>query len=169
MIQNVTNQISFLRLLKLFLLVCYLPVYLLASDIDNDLVPDSEDMCPNTPQNVFVDRVGCIKGIKKTVHFEHSSWVLDMDSLEVIQEVIALAKELNGYKIYIQGHTDATSDTNTNIYYSRQRASNVFEMIAKEIDKKRIVVSWYGESEPIASNTTQKGMQSNRRVTILLR
>jgi outer membrane protein OmpA-like peptidoglycan-associated protein len=55
------------------------------------------------------------------------------------------------------------------LYYSKQRALNVFNIIAKKIDKKRIVVSWYGESEPIASNTTKEGMQHNRRVSIVLR
>ena len=154
---------------KRVLLISLLPLALYGSDMDLDLVPDSDDLCPNTPDGVFVDNVGCTKVIKKTVHFEHSSWRLDTKAVETIKSIISVAKELRGYKIYIQGHTDATADSKTNLYYSKQRALNVFNLIAKDIDEKRMVVSWYGESQPIASNTTQEGQRNNRRVSIILR
>lgn len=168
MLQKVS--LSYLKYIKrLIVITLFLPIFIFASDFDYDLVPDSEDLCPQTPEGVFVDKVGCIKPIKRTVYFEHASWTIDLKAKETIDSIVAIAKELKGYKIYIQGHTDATSDPKTNLYYSKQRASNVFNVIAKEIDKKRIVVSWYGESEPIASNTTKEGQQSNRRVSIILR
>jgi len=160
---------NFNQLLKRLFIFISIPLYLLANDMDYDLVPDSEDICPNTPNGVFVDNVGCTKVIKKVIYFEHASWTLDIKAMETINSIITLAKELQGYKIYIQGHTDATADSQTNLYYSKQRASNVFNSLAKNIDKKRIVVSWYGESQPVASNTTNSGKQSNRRVSIILR
>ena len=153
---------------RILLLIC-VPLYLFSTDLDYDLVPDSDDICPNTPEGVFVDKIGCTKIIKKTIYFDHASWKLDIEAQETLQSIVAIAKELQGYKIYIQGHTDATADSETNLYYSKQRASNVFNIIAKDIDKKRIVVSWYGESQPVASNTTDSGKQSNRRVSIILR
>ena len=153
---------------RTFLLLC-VPLYLLSADMDYDLVPDSEDICPKTPEGVFVDNVGCTKIIKKTIYFENASWTLDIKAHETIKSIISIAQELKGYKIFIQGHTDATSDSKTNLYYSKQRASNVFNILAKDIEKKRIVVSWYGESQPVASNTTDSGKQSNRRVSIILR
>jgi len=153
---------------RIVLLFC-VPLYLFSSDMDYDLVPDSQDICPNTPEGVFVDNIGCTKIIKKTIYFEHASWTLDIQASETLKSIISIAKELKGYKIYIQGHTDATADSKTNLYYSKQRASNVFNLISKDIDKKRIVVSWYGESQPVASNTTEDGKQSNRRVSIVLR
>jgi len=158
-----------LSVFKRALLVISLPLALYGSDMDSDLVPDRQDLCPNTPEGVFVDNMGCTKTIEKTVYFEHASWTLDIKAVETVDSIIAIAKELQGYKIYIQGHTDATADSKTNLYYSKQRASNVFNLIAKEVDKKRMVVSWYGESQPIASNTTDEGQKSNRRVSIILK
>jgi len=158
-----------LSFFKRVLLLSCLPLTLYGNDMDLDLVPDMEDLCPNTPEGVFVDNLGCTKVIEKTIHFEHASWTLDIKAVKSIQSIITIAKELQGYKIYIQGHTDATADLKTNLYYSKQRASNVFNLMAKEIDKKRMVVSWYGESQPVASNTTDEGKQTNRRVTIILR
>lgn len=139
------------------------------NDMDNDLVPDSSDLCPNTAEGVFVDKFGCRKAIEKVIHFDHSSTIIKPDQHIIIEDVIALAKELKGYKIYIQGYTDSTASAAINIAISKQRASNVFKALSKELDKSRMVISWYGESEPIASNVTKEGRSQNRRVTIQLR
>jgi OmpA-OmpF porin, OOP family len=138
-------------------------------DTDNDLVPDSVDLCPNTQEGVFVDKFGCRKAIQKIIYFDHSQTIIKPDQYMVINDVIALAKELKGYKIYIQGYADSTASATINIAISKQRASNVFKALSKELDKSRIIISWYGESEPIASNVTKEGRSQNRRVTIQLR
>jgi OOP family OmpA-OmpF porin len=138
-------------------------------DSDGDLVPDVDDLCPNTQEGVFVDKYGCPKAIEKLVYFETAQVIISLDQHSVIEEVINLAKEMKGYKIFIQGHADSTSSSQINQYISKQRALNVYNALSKELDTSRIVVSWYGESQPIASNVTKEGKSLNRRVSIHLR
>lgn len=138
-------------------------------DSDGDLVPDSIDLCPNTSENVTVDKFGCRKTIEKILYFDLGQTAIKLDQYYIIEDIINLAKELKGYKIYIQGHADATSSAAVNLEISKQRAMNVFRALAKELDKSRIVISWYGESQPVASNVTKEGKSQNRRVSIHLR
>lgn len=167
--RNIVKTKMLLKSLLSSIAVVLFPLCLNASDADYDLVPDSKDLCPNTPDGVFVDKLGCTKHIKKTIYFDHASWTIDLEDKDLISSIVTIAQELQGYKIYIQGHTDATADPKTNLYFSKKRAMNVYNTIVKDIDMKRIVVSWYGESQPIASNTTEEGKQNNRRVSIVLR
>lgn len=138
-------------------------------DMDNDLIPDNVDLCPNTEEGVFVDKFGCRKAIEKVIYFDHGKSFISPDQYIVIKDIIALAKELKGYKIYIQGHADSTSTASVNLAISKQRANNVFKALSKGLDKSRMVLSWFGESEPIASNVTKEGRSENRRVTIRLK
>ena len=138
-------------------------------DGDGDLVPDHLDICPNTEQGVFVDNQGCRKAIEKRVLFDHSQTIIAPEQYTIIEDVIALAKELKGYKIYIQGHADSTASSSINLTISKQRAMNVYRALSKELDKSRMIISWYGESQPVASNVTKEGRSTNRRVSIHLR
>jgi chitodextrinase len=70
----------------------------------------------------------------------------------------------------IVGHTDNVGTEAYNMGLSKRRAEAVRNyLIAKGIAANRLSVSWKGESQPIAPNTTEEGRAQNRRVEVTLR
>ena len=73
-------------------------------------------------------------------------------------------------KIVVAGYTDSKGNQKHNLLLSRKRADAVANyLISKKINKKRIKVVAYGESKPIASNTTVEGRALNRRTEITIK
>lgn len=66
----------------------------------------------------------------------------------------------------IEGHTDSKGPANYNLTLSKARANAVKTYLLQKygIDAKRLTTTGYGESQPVASNDTEQGRQSNRRV-----
>ncbi|PIF03637.1 MAG: hypothetical protein CSA86_05210 [Arcobacter sp.] len=140
------------------------------TDTDNDLVPDYEDRCPNTPEGVFVTKYGCTKPIYRNIYFDHGSAYIGDKYKKIILKTSLLINEVKGYKVIVSGHTDSIADAKTNMKLSYRRAKAVEDMLIKnKVDKNRIVLSWHGESMPVASNITSLGRSKNRRVNIILK
>ena len=94
---------------------------------------------------------------------EQGQVLLDQHSME--------AKELLSSAAYIEivGHTDNVGDDNDNMELSKQRAATVRDyLVSKGIDASKMVVAGKGATMPIASNETEEGRASNRRVQILV-
>ena len=69
------------------------------------------------------------------------------------------------------GFTDSTGDPEYNLKLSRMRAQNVKNYILQQqtrIDIDRIILFWYGNANPVASNDTEEGRKKNRRVEIAI-
>lgn len=87
----------------------------------------------------------------------------------MLSEVLANSE----LKIMIEGHTDnvpiSTNKYKDNWDLSVHRATSIVrEMVAANIDPKRIIAAGQGEHKPVASNKTQEGKQQNRRTEIVL-
>jgi outer membrane protein OmpA-like peptidoglycan-associated protein len=55
-----------------------------------------------------------------------------------------------------------------NMALSRQRAESVIAWLgARGIEKARLVPAGFGDSRPVAENTTEEGRQKNRRVDLV--
>ena len=142
----------------------------LNDDLDNDLVPNAIDKCPNTPEGVFVKRDGCTKPLYRNIYFNHASAVVSDKFYKVIQNTAELITETPGYTIFISGHTDSISDAKSNMKLSKKRAMIVQDILVKNnVDVNKIKLSWYGETMPVASNITHLGRSENRRVNIVLK
>ncbi len=71
--------------------------------------------------------------------------------------------------IEIQGHTDNMGDENVNFIVGRKRAEAVYHYLGTHgIPLHRMNVISYGETAPIADNSTLEGRQENRRVVIVV-
>jgi len=71
--------------------------------------------------------------------------------------------------IEIQGHTDASGDENVNLLIGQKRAESVFHYLGVQgLPLHRMNVISYGETAPIADNSTKEGRQENRRVVIVV-
>jgi outer membrane protein OmpA-like peptidoglycan-associated protein len=83
-----------------------------------------------------------------------------------------LAKTLNKYddtNVLIEGHTDSTGEDAYNQTLSERRAAQVQSfLVGQQVKNSRISTKGYGEKQPLASNETSAGQQSNRRVEVAI-
>jgi outer membrane protein OmpA-like peptidoglycan-associated protein len=88
------------------------------------------------------------------------------------EELSRVARVLNQYpqtNISIAGYTDSTGSEAHNRQLSEKRAANVKNALVGEgVNPARMTATGYGESKPVADNSTAEGRQMNRRVTILI-
>jgi outer membrane protein OmpA-like peptidoglycan-associated protein len=106
-----------------------------------------------------------------------SGILFDVDKTEIkpaARESIAQAAEVlvkypDTY-ITVEGHTDSTGATEYNQKLSEWRADAVRDMLMRDgVPASRVSIKGYGESDPIADNSTPEGRQSNRRVQLEIR
>ena len=87
-------------------------------------------------------------------------------------EISRVSRVLNQYpntSIQVAGHTDSTGSEQFNQTLSEQRASNVKNaLVGQGVDPNRITTVGFGESAPVADNSTESGRQQNRRVVITI-
>ena len=95
--------------------------------------------------------------------------VRDADAAE-LKKALEFVKKYAGYKISIEGHTDSIGTDQYNQRLSERRAAAVREYLLKHgvANGARIKSVGYGESKPIADNSTEEGRFQNRRVEILI-
>ena len=128
----------------------------------------AEEMKRQMP-NAQVERVG--EGIKITfgsdILFDTDSYALKSATRDQLSD---FAKTLNKYQdtdVRIEGHADATGPEDHNLKLSKQRADAVGNYLGSlGVKTSRIDEMGYGETQPIADNSTENGRQKNRRVDI---
>lgn len=142
------------------------PAPVVYGDSDNDGVTDDKDLCPNTPAGEIVDAVGCVKVISlKMVNFGFGKSEITSSFDEEIQKVAAVLNSESDYKVRIEGHTDSTGPATYNMKLSEERAKAVSNRLVElGVDESRIMTEWFGETRPIADNSTPEGRAENRRV-----
>ena len=125
----------------------------------------------NDLKGAKVERIG--EGIKITfdsgILFNFDSSALTPTSRENIAE---LAKTLNKYNdtdILIQGHTDSKGPEDYNQKLSEERAASVANYLTDlNVARTRITTVGYGETMPVADNSTAEGRALNRRVEVAI-
>ena len=104
-----------------------------------------------------------------------SAWLTPRGS-NVIRKIALGLKQLNPASIEIAGHTDNTpvagASNNaypTNWHLAQARAMSVLLIFNdSDIPKDKLCAVSFGETKPIADNTSQEGRAMNRRVEILI-
>ena len=90
------------------------------------------------------------------------------ESLPQIDQVVQLLTDDPALKLAINGHTDNTGDAAHNKTLSEGRAASVVAAItSKGIDATRLQAAGFGDTKPIADNTTEAGKAKNRRVELV--
>ena len=103
------------------------------------------------------------------VNFRTGSSVLNADSKTKLDEIAKKALAAKGYVIEVTGFADATGSTTRNRALSSRRADAVIRYLVEthQIPLRRIVTPYgFGESNPVADNTTRNGRAENRRVEV---
>jgi len=104
------------------------------------------------------------------VEFEFGKSTLTTGSFNELKELSEYMKLKDDVIIEIAGHTDDVGDEESNLRLSKARAETVRNyLISKGISSKRVVATGYGESQPIAANSTPEGRQKNRRTEVRIK
>jgi len=138
--------------------------------IGNQMDQQAKEIKTQVP-GADVQRVG--EGIQVTFA---SSMLYDFDSdlvrAEAASNLRNLAASLAKYPdtdVLIVGHTDATGTADYNQGLSQRRATAAANyLMAQGVSSTRIRTAGRGEMEPIATNETELGRQTNRRVEVAI-
>jgi OOP family OmpA-OmpF porin len=69
------------------------------------------------------------------------------------------------WTLKLSGHTDNQGDATKNLMLSEKRAKAVKKfLVSKGVKADKVIAEWFGQTVPIADNTTPEGRQKNRRV-----
>ena len=105
------------------------------------------------------------------IRFGFDKTELTPEGVAALAEFAAELKSRNeNVFIEIQGHTDATGSEDYNLKLGEKRAENVRRHLSREhgIALHRMSVISYGESAPVADNSTREGRSLNRRVGLVV-
>jgi outer membrane protein OmpA-like peptidoglycan-associated protein len=105
------------------------------------------------------------------VNFRSGSSVLSTDSKTMLDDIASQALNAKGYVLEVSGFADSTGSIERNRMLSQRRADAVIRYLVENhsIPLRRIVTPYgYGETNPIADNTSRDGRAQNRRVEIKL-
>jgi flagellar motor protein MotB len=110
--------------------------------------------------------------IGSSVLFSPAEAGLRLEGQFVIDQLIPLIQETRGL-IVIQGHTDslpiATHDFPSNWELAGARAMNVLHyLVAQGVEKDRLRMISFADTQPLVPNTSEANRQKNRRVSIIL-
>jgi len=142
------------------------------NDEDNDGVPDHRDSCPATRPGVRTDVRGC--EIRDIISLPGVSFETGADSLisgteYLLQEAADTLKKHPEFRIEVAGHTDDVGDAEANEGLSERRAETVHALLIRYgVNESRLTFTGYGESQPIADNSSAEGRAVNRRVELRL-
>jgi outer membrane protein OmpA-like peptidoglycan-associated protein len=123
----------------------------------------------NTGVSVTRDGENIILNMPSNITFEVNRSNVKPNFAEVLYSVSLVLQEYKSTMIEVAGHTDSTGSESYNQMLSQQRAQSVTNILLQNgIQTVRIDTVGYGESRPIASNSTPAGRQQNRRVELTL-
>ena len=106
------------------------------------------------------------EGLVARLHFGFDKSNLTPMGSRALSQLAGALKN-DGSSIAIDGHTDSKGSEGYNQALGLQRALTTSKgLVADGVEKNRIVVRSYGETKPIASNSTAEGRAQNRRSEI---
>jgi len=138
------------------------------SDTDGDRITDNIDKCPSTPRGEKVDPVGCGYNVRINVLFESNSATLADNQHEELDRLVTALNSTPTLSAIVEGHTDSAGTSEHNQNLSERRAATVANYLTSHgVNANRVRPQGFGESRPIADNTTAEGRAQNRRVVLL--
>jgi len=153
----------------------------LKKDSDGDGVSDQFDKCPNTPAGSVVDGAGCVivfpaPAVVKSdstgtaysnIQFEFDSSVLRTSSYPTLDATSADLRS-TGATVQVNGYASSEGTAAHNMSLSRDRANSVKTYLVNSgVAASKVKVKAFGETNPIADNSTEEGRILNRRVSFI--
>lgn len=104
------------------------------------------------------------------VHFATNLYNITPSSEVLLTKLANILKEYPDTNVLVVGHTDSSGPADYNMTLSEKRAYAVtnYFVQSKGLSSTRFTTTWFGEDEPIATNSTVEGRAKNRRVNIAI-
>ncbi|GAB1451669.1 hypothetical protein MASR2M47_17250 [Draconibacterium sp.] len=101
------------------------------------------------------------------IYFETDSFGILPESEPELTKLVSFLKNNPNLEVEIQGHTDNSGRTESNLELSKMRAKSVVEyLVSNGIPGIRLQSKGFGETSPVAPNDTDGGRKLNRRTTV---
>jgi outer membrane protein OmpA-like peptidoglycan-associated protein len=101
--------------------------------------------------------------------FDTGSATLEPQSDDQLRAVAAILKANPNTNVKIGAYTDNVGDPADNLRLSEQRAASVkAQLVSLGVDPDRLEAEGYGDTHPVADNSTETGRAMNRRVSMLV-
>lgn len=125
-------------------------------------------------QEVVADASALNEEIKKSghvavygIHFDTGKAAILPDSEATLKQILDLLEQNPDLKLRIEGHTDNQGVAAANQTLSEKRAQAVLGwLVANGVDISRLSAKGFGQTKPIADNSTEEGRAKNRRVEL---
>jgi outer membrane protein OmpA-like peptidoglycan-associated protein len=102
--------------------------------------------------------------VLRNIFFETGSASLLPASGPELNKLLWTLRNNTEMKIEIRGHTDDVGEERSNQVLSEARAKAVYDyLIGRGIESSRLTYKGFGETQPVADNTTPEGRKQNRR------
>lgn len=103
------------------------------------------------------------------VLFDFGSARLGSEANATVRDIAEAISTVPDRTISVEGHTDSVGTYEYNQKLSESRARSVAQALSgKGVSRQKIHTRGMGESDPIASNSTDVGRQRNRRVEVII-
>ena len=107
--------------------------------------------------------------VLKNIFFDSKQTALKDESLAELDKVVQLMNDNPKLKVEIRGHTDNVGKPADNLKLSTGRAVSVVNYLSgKGIATPRLTFKGFGETKPIADNSTEEGRAKNRRTELVV-
>jgi len=98
------------------------------------------------------------------INFEYDKSTISRQSYAYLDKIATFMLNTNN-RVEIKGHTDNRGTEDYNMKLSKQRAEAVYKYLLKKgVKADKLSYSYYGLTQPVASNDTEEGRRQNRRV-----
>jgi OOP family OmpA-OmpF porin len=126
-------------------------------------------------QEVTADAASLSDELKKSghvavygIHFETGKASIVPDSESVLGEIVKMLQQNPDVKLSVEGHTDNVGAAAGNQTLSEKRAQAVVSWLTTHgVQAARLSAKGWGQSKPVADNTTDDGRAKNRRVELV--
>ncbi len=106
--------------------------------------------------------------VLRGVNFDFDSASIRPDAAAILDAAAETLKENPSVSVEVAGHTDSIGTEPYNMGLSERRASAVVDALAERgVESSRMTPRGFGESQPVADNSTSDGRAQNRRVELI--
>ena len=124
---------------------------------------------PTLAEIVVSDTGEQIIQIAEKVYFDSGAATIQSRSFDLLDNVASVILFHDLQRVLIGGHTDDRGAAEANQILSQKRAEAVLQyLVGKGVSESQLFARGYGETQPIAENTTRSGRAKNRRVEFVV-
>ncbi len=108
-------------------------------------------------------------GSKAGVYFATNKYDINSNSKLALDKLVTIFNEYPETNLLIEGHTDDVGKDDYNLGLSQRRAEAVANYLrATSIKSDRLITKWYGETQPLSTETDAASRALNRRVEFVI-